>query len=259
MELIESQLVTHMRRFGNFDSNLFICVTSRLRPDIKDILDLLIFRFVFLADCALESAATLAQLIPIDWQANIRPTPENHIVTNYASSINRLTNFGPHLRNLLKITIRWASVSRDLPGFERGRSLAKRLTPTPPPPNFADTTTGTPPSGTLHAYTEVLRNPPDGRLPRAGSPSEDQVRRKPSRAFTGKYSQQFHAERATSSACECGFSPQTVNHVVFDCPRYDAARAANPRLEFDDRAGRPIKRLHGVLRSAIRIRTLLRF
>jgi hypothetical protein len=34
------------------------------------------------------------------------------------------------------------------------------------------------------------------------------------------------------------------------CPRYDAARAANLRFDFDDRAGRPIKRLHGVLRSA---------
>ena len=47
-ELIESQLGTHMRRFGIFDSNLFICVTSRLESDIKSTLGPLIFRFVSL-------------------------------------------------------------------------------------------------------------------------------------------------------------------------------------------------------------------
>ena len=57
----------------------------------------------------------------------------------------------------------------------------------------------------------------------------------------------------------CMFSPQTVNHVVFDRPFYNAARAANPRFDFDDRSGRPIKRLHGVLCSATRTRALLRF
>jgi hypothetical protein len=70
------------------------------------------------------------------------------------------------------------------------------------------------------------------------------------RAFTSKYSQRFHTEHAISFACECGFFSQTVNHVVFDCPRHDAARAANPRFDFDDRAGRLIKPVHGVLRSA---------
>jgi hypothetical protein len=56
---------------------------------------------------------------------------------------------------------------------------------------------------------------------------------------------------ATSFACECGTNPQTVNHVVFDCPRYAAARSANPRFDFDDnlKTGRPIKRLQGVLRN----------
>ena len=58
--------------------------------------------------------------------------------------------------------------------------------------------------------------------------------------------------------------PQTVNHVVFDCPQHDAARAANPRFDSDDRTrrlevGRPYKRLYGVLRSATRTRALLRF
>lgn len=47
-ELIESQLVMHMRRFGICDSNLLICVTSRLWRDTKHILDPLIFHFVSL-------------------------------------------------------------------------------------------------------------------------------------------------------------------------------------------------------------------
>ncbi len=51
-------------------------------------------------------------------------------------------------------------------------------------------------------------------------------------AFAGKYSQRSHAERTISSACERGFFPQTVNHVLFDCPCYDAARAGNPRFGF---------------------------
>ena len=46
MELIESQLVMHMRRFGICHSNLLICVTSRLESDIKDIFNPLILRFV---------------------------------------------------------------------------------------------------------------------------------------------------------------------------------------------------------------------
>jgi hypothetical protein len=49
-ELIESQLVMHMRRFGICDSNLLICVTSRLEPDTKHIVDPLIFRSVSLHD-----------------------------------------------------------------------------------------------------------------------------------------------------------------------------------------------------------------
>jgi hypothetical protein len=58
--------------------------------------------------------------------------------------------------------------------------------------------------------------------------------------FTVKYSQRFHGERVISSARECDFSPQTINHVVFDCPRYDAACAANPH--FDEPRGQWPKR-----------------
>ena len=181
-----------MRRFGICDSNLLICVTSRLESDVNDILDPLIFRFVSLAAHAFESAATLAQLTLIEWQANRRPIPDNP-------------------------TTRWPV------------------------------------------------------LPRAGSPSEDQVSQKvversgidafPLLHRTRLHRQVFYAERAVSSACECGFSPQMVNHVVFDRSRYDTVRSANSRFDFDDRAGLPIERLHGVLQiqSAIRTRALLRF
>jgi len=219
--------------------------------------------------------ATLAQLILNDWQVNGRSIPENlTIVTNYRS---RSAGLRP------RETYQASS-------FRRGSSLAKHLAATPPPPNFADTGSidavrtmshkaaitawvdrWHESERTSHAYTEVLRHPPDGRLCQGlaalakAKPDERPSREAEStlfrfltgHAFTGKYSQRFHAERALSFACKCGFSPQTVNHVVFGCPLHDAAHAANPRFDFDDRAGRPIKRLHGVLRSATRTRALL--
>jgi hypothetical protein len=40
---------------------------------------------------------SLAQLILVDWQADGRPTPANlAVITNCASSVNRLTNLGTH-------------------------------------------------------------------------------------------------------------------------------------------------------------------
>jgi hypothetical protein len=40
---------------------------------------------------------SLAQLILVDWQADGRPTPDNlAVITNCTSSVNRLTNLGPH-------------------------------------------------------------------------------------------------------------------------------------------------------------------
>ncbi|KAI0255563.1 hypothetical protein BJV78DRAFT_1176767 [Lactifluus subvellereus] len=46
---------------------------------------------------AIESAAALAQLILVEWQANRKDLP-NHLVimTNNAGSINRIAKFGPH-------------------------------------------------------------------------------------------------------------------------------------------------------------------
>jgi hypothetical protein len=77
-------------------------------------------------------------------------------------------------------------------------------------------------------------------------------------AFTSKYTQRFHTGRAPS-ACECGFGPQTVNHVVFGCSRYTAARSGSPRFDLDFRTGRPIKRLCGLLRDGDSTGASLRF
>jgi len=260
---------------------------------------------------AIESAAITAQLFLVDCQAKNLPTPDHLIIlTNNAGAINRLSNFGPHptqpvsiaFRNLadqmlqvfprLKISVRWAPAKCQPPGFKRGRTLAQNFATTPPPPNFVDTSSidavrtksrqlaiaawsekwhAT--ERTSHAYTEVLRGPPDGRLSHGlRAIAKAKPNKKPAReaestlfrfltghAFTGKYAQRFHAVRNIPTACECGLDPQTVNHVVFDCPRYAAARAVNPRFDFDDRTGRPIKRLSGILRSATRTNALLKF
>lgn len=83
---------------------------------------------------AMESAVIPAQLILVGWQADGYPFWTTFIATNNAGFINRLANFGlqitPSLSipfSRLKSTVRRAPVSCDLPGFERGRSLAERL------------------------------------------------------------------------------------------------------------------------------------
>ena len=108
------------------------------------------------ARAPVESVTTLAQLTLIHWRANKKPIPDNlTIITNYAGSISRPADFGPHPMQLvsipipnelrtsprLKITIRWALVSQDLPAFERGCSLAKYLylVANPPSTSFTDT------------------------------------------------------------------------------------------------------------------------
>jgi hypothetical protein len=82
-----------------------------------------------------------AQVLPngtlVDWQAYRKPISNDLIIiTNSANSVSRLTNLGPHptqsisvacIFDRLKIVIRWAPVSRKLPGFGRGRTLAKDL------------------------------------------------------------------------------------------------------------------------------------
>jgi hypothetical protein len=51
----------------------------------------------------------------------------------------------------------------------------------------------------------------------------------------------------------------TVNHVVFGCSRYTAARSGSPRFDLDFQTGRPIKRLCGLLRDGDRTGALLCF
>ena len=260
---------------------------------------------------ALESAAIAGQHALVERQGAGGTTPDHLvIVTNNAGAISSLRNFGPHptqsvsieFRNIadrmlrshprLKISVRWAPAICQPPGFKRGRGLAKYFAASPPPPNFVDTASidavraASRKKGLAawsekyhsmqrdsHAYTEVLREPPDGRLLKGlRMMAKAKPNKKPSRqaestvfrfttahAFTGKYAQRFHAERNIPTACECGVDPQTVNHVLFECPQHDTARAVAPRFDFDDQTGRPIKRLAGVLRNATRTEALLLF
>ena len=83
----------------------------------------------------------------------------------------------------LQISLRWAPETCQPPGSKRGRSLAKLHAAIPPPPNFIDAPSidavrimsrkaaitewsdkWHTPERTSHAYTEVLRGPPDERL-----------------------------------------------------------------------------------------------
>ena len=220
--------------------------------------------------------------------ANLGPHPTQQVSISFQNITDQLLSIFPRL----KITLHWAPATCQPPGFKRGRSLAKLHATTLPPPNFVDT-----PSidavhimskkaaitewsnqwhameRTSHTYTEVLRGPPDGKLCQGlkaiakSKPGDKPTREAEStlfhfltgHAFTGKYNQRFHAERTLSSACECRHDPQTVNHVLFDCPRYNAARSVTPCFDFDDQTGHPIKRLCGVLRCASRTNALLRF
>jgi hypothetical protein len=220
------------------------------------------------------------------------PQHNHRIVQQVSIAFRNITDQLLSIFPRLRISLRWAPATCQPPGFKRGRSLAQLHAATPPPPNFIDA-----PSidavramsrkaaiaewsnkwhtleRTSHAYTEVLRGPPDGKLCQGlkaiakANPGKKPTREAEStlfrfltgHAFTGRYNQRFHAERALSSACECGHDPQTVNHVVFDCPQYNAARSVTPRFDFDDQTGRPIKRLCGVLRSASRTNALLLF
>jgi hypothetical protein len=137
-------------------------------------------------------------------------------------------------------------------------------------------------------YTEVLRNPlPPPRMAECAralaKTKADNLKNSPRRcvnpfslsklshAFTGKYctssvSMQSRAEqsRARRILRVQMRSRPTDSQLrrVFDCPRYctyTATRAANPCFDFDNKTGRPMRRLHGVLRNAKRTHALLLF
>jgi hypothetical protein len=246
---------------------------------------------------ALESAVLKGQLTLIDWQRDGKTIPDRIIIlTNNAGSIGRLSNLGPHPTQSVSISFR--SIADRLLGiFPRIKisvrwAPAKSFAAAPPPPNLVDTASidavraisrqaaisdwsekWHASTRSSHSYNEVLRGPPDGK-PSQGLRAIAKAKqdKKPTReaestlfrfltghAFTGKFAQRFHAERGIPTAYKCGVDPQTANHVVFDCPRYNAARAVTPHFDFDDQTGRPIKRLAGILRNAGHTEALLRF
>jgi hypothetical protein len=53
---------------------------------------------------AIESAASLAQLFFVDWQAGGKTLPDNLIAANNAGAINRMANFGPHRTQTVSIS-----------------------------------------------------------------------------------------------------------------------------------------------------------
>lgn len=54
---------------------------------------------------AIESAASLAQLFFVDWQAGGKTLPDNLIIAaNNAGAINRMANFGPHRTQTVSIS-----------------------------------------------------------------------------------------------------------------------------------------------------------
>ena len=110
---------------------------------------------------------------------NFGPHPTQYVSIEFRNIADRMLRSHPRL----KISVRWAPAICQPPGFKRGRGLAKYFAASPPPPNFVDTASidavrAAPRKKGLavwsdkdhsmqrdsHAYTEVLGEPPDGRL-----------------------------------------------------------------------------------------------
>jgi len=105
-----------------------------------------------------------------------------------------------------------------------------------------------PPDGKPHPtfiHTKAKRPAGAGRRPQRGSaPAKSSHSRHTTstlyriitgHAFIGSYTQRFLPQHTPEQiACQCGETIQTVEHVLRDCPRYDAAcrrhLTANSRL-----------------------------
>jgi hypothetical protein len=126
---------------------------------------------------------------------------------------------------------------------------------------------------TSKAYQTALTTPPDGRqhhtflpTPARNAPEEEHpvkfsrltdstfYRFITGHAFTGEYTQRFFPQHtAEQVACQCGEPIQTVEHVLFHCPLYTAARRKHLTVN-----GRP-RSFPQLLENSERVQTLLQF
>jgi hypothetical protein len=124
---------------------------------------------------------------------------------------------------------------------------------------------------TSKVYQTALTLPPDGKThhtfrPPPGNTPEEQpdkfsrlthstfYRFVTGHAFTGEYTQRFFSKHtAEQVACQCGEPIQTVEHVLFHCPTFAAARRRHLTVN-----GRP-RSFPQLLENPERVQSLLRF
>jgi hypothetical protein len=125
---------------------------------------------------------------------------------------------------------------------------------------------------TSKAYQTALTSPPDGKPHHTlyiahEENTEGEPQAKFSRlthstlyrfitghAFTGEYTRRFFPQHTQEQvACQCGEALQTVEHVLFSCPRYTAARRRHLTV-----SGRP-RSFPQLLENPERVQSLLRF
>lgn len=126
---------------------------------------------------------------------------------------------------------------------------------------------------TSKAYQTALTEPPDGLMhrtflptPAHNTPGEDNTdkfsrltdstfyRFVTGHAFTGEYTKRFFSKHTPEQVvCQCGEPIQTVEHILFHCPNFTAARRKHLTVN-----GRPRSFLQ-LLENPERVQTLLRF
>ncbi len=126
---------------------------------------------------------------------------------------------------------------------------------------------------TSKAYQTALLLPPDGKphhtflMPNSQTTADDETQTKFSRlthstlfrfitghAFTGEYTQRFFENHTPDQlTCQCGETLQTIEHVLFQCPLFTAARRKHLTVN-----GRP-RSFPQLLKNPKRVQMLLRF
>jgi len=137
-------------------------------------------------------------------------------------------------------------------------SLAYHLALTKPPdgkphPTFIHTKAKRP-TGAVRRPQKGRTHKPPAKLSHSRLTTSTLYRIITGHAFVGSYTQRFFSQHTPDQiACQCGETIQTVEHVLRDCPRYDAARrrhlTANGRLRNLPQLLSHPKRVQSLLRS----------